>query len=70
MKWGYVFGSGIIMCVCWNEFHSVAGGVTVYVFCRKYEENYSYIFAIYVTDNLLDINILLEYNLYISIMNT
>lgn len=37
----------------------VAGGVTVWVFVENVE-NYSYIFAIYVTDNLLDINILLE----------
>lgn len=40
----------------------VAGGVTVYgfFFLRRNVENYSYIFAIYVTDNLLDINISLE----------
>lgn len=37
----------------------VAGGVTVYVFGENLE-NYSYIFAIYVSDNLLDINILLD----------
>lgn len=45
------------MYVEWNSL--VAGSVTVYGFVENVE-NYSYIFAIYVTDNLLDINILLE----------